>query len=332
MKRKSFAFEFQAATIMVALGFVCDFAFAADGEKVFATIGNVQISRAEFEREVYQEARQTYYHGKPPAAEEFMEFRRRVADKMIDHELLLTEARRRNLQAEAAKIDARIASYESRYGETERWKTEGPEMIAALRTKFEEDGLVVALEAEVKQAPAPDESTVRSFYDANPNLFTEPERKRVSLILLGVPPSASGPAWAAAREEAQRILDELAEGSSFEELAEMYSSDRSASEGGDMGYLHSGMLAEEAEQTINKLELDEVSGPVQVLEGIAIFKLTERTVERLRAFDDVRERAAELSQRQQGDAAWANLVAELRSKSNITVDSEYLMTLPAYVK
>lgn len=315
-----------------ALGYTGSSRGAVDGEEVFASVGDIEITRAQFERAVYTAARQTFYHGRPPGAEEFVEFRRGIADQMIDRELLLLEAGRRDLQPDQAAIDARIASYESRYGETERWQKEGPKMIEALRARFEEDELLDALEADVRTVPKPDEAAVRSFYDDNPDLFTEPPQNRISLILLGVDPSAGSEAWAAATEEAQRILDKLEEGASFEEMAKLHSADLTASKGGDMGYLHAGMLGENAEKAIGELEVEGLSAPIQVLEGIAIFKLTERKPEQLRPLTEVRERAAELWQRQKGDAAWESLIAELRSKNEIFVDSEYLAKVPDYAR
>jgi parvulin-like peptidyl-prolyl isomerase len=332
MKRESFALGFRGTAAFVLLGLGCSPVFAADGDEVFATIGSDEITRAEFEREVYTEARQTFYHGKPPEGEEFIEFRKGVADRMIARRLLLNEAGRRGVQPDKEAIDAKIASYESRYGGTERWETEGPRMVAALREKFEEDSILELLEAQVRSVPEPDESAVRAFYDANPDLFTEPERKRVSLILLGVPPSSGTEVWAAAGDEAERILDQLAKGASFEDLATLHSADRSAAEGGDMGYLHSGMLGEDAEAVIGELDVGEVSEPVQVLEGIAIFKLTERAPSALRSFEDVRARAFALLEQEQGEVAWDGLLVELKSASEINVDGEYLVTVPPYMK
>ena len=301
---------------------------AAEEATVFARVDDVVITREEFEREVYSAARQTYYHGRPPSGEEFIEFRKDVADRLIDRQLLLMEARRRNLEPDHQSVDAKIAGYEARYAGTERWQTEGPKMIAALQSRFEEDSLLAALEAEVRSVEEPEPSELREYYDDNADLFTEPARNRVSIILLGVPPSASAAAWGEAREEARRILGRLEDGAAFEELARMHSSDATASAGGDMGYLHAGMLSTNAEQAIAALSIGEVSEPVQVLEGMAIFKLTEQQPERLRSFDDVRDRAGELWLRDKGDQDWEMLVAKLRSVSRVSVDTDYLVSLP----
>jgi len=333
MKRKSFAFRILLAPVaVVAITASMQPARAANADDVFASIDNIEITRDEFERAVYSAARQTFYHGSPPGGEEFIEFRKDVADKMIVRELLLREAKRRNLEPDHASIDAKIADYESRYGDTERWQTEGPQMVAALRTKFEEDSILATLEAGVRSAPKADVATVRQFYDDNPSLFTEPAQNRVSIILLGVPASATAPVWKAARDEAQRVLERLQEGKSFEELASLHSSDASAKSGGDMGYLHQGMLSAAAEEAVNALAVGEVSGRVQVLEGVAIFKLTAQRPEKLRVFEDVRERAGELWARETGERQWNTLVAELRAASEVRIDTDYLVSLPEYAR
>ena len=332
MKSQSFAFQLLPAALFAVLTAVSMPLSATEGDEVFASVDDVVITRDEFEREVYSAARQTYYHGRPPTGEEFIEFRRDVADQMIDRELLLLEARRRDLQPDQQKIDARIASYEARYGDTERWQTEGPQMVAALRAKFEEDSLVDALEADVRSVSAPGADELRDFYDANPDLFTEPAQNRVRVILLGVPPSAEAPAWQAAREEAQRILDQLGGGASFEELARLHSSDQTAEHGGDMGFMHAGTLSPVAEDAIDRLENGEVTEPIKVLEGIAIFQLMERKQEELNEFSEVEERAEELWKRQRGEQEWSELVAQLRSDAEVNVDTDYLASIPGYAQ
>ena len=332
MKSQSFAFRLLPSMVMAALVSTWTPLWATDADEVFAQIDDVVITRDEFEREVYSSARQTFYHGRPPSAEEFVEFRRDVADRLIDRKLLLLEARRRDLEPDRAGIDARIASYEARYGDTERWQSEGPKMVAALRARFEEDGLIEVLEAEVRTVAAPAPGDLHDFYSANPDLFTEPARNRVRVILLGVPPSAEAPVWQAAREEAGRIMEQLRNGGSFEELARLHSSDHSADDGGDMGYLHSGMLSPVAEEAIAGLATGEITEPIKVLEGMAIFQLTERKPEELQEFTEVRDRAEELWKRQRGEQQWKDLVAELRAETRVNVDTDYLASIPGYAQ
>lgn len=333
MKIQSFAFSILLALIYAtALMIATQPARAADGDVLFASVDDIEITREEFEREVYSAARQTFYHARPPGGEEFIQFRKDVADRMIDRELLLREANRRDLRPDNDSIDAKIAVYESRYGDTERWQTEGPQLVAQLRTRFEEESVLDTLESDIHTVSPPGDAEARAFFDENPELFTEPAQNRVSIILLGVAPSATAPDWQAARDEAQRLLERLQDGMPFEELARLHSADASAAAGGDMGYLHVGMLNPGAEEAIGTLEIGNVSNPVQVLEGMAIFKLTERRTKTLRDYGDVRQRAEELWIRDTGEQRWKALLAELRSASEVSVDAEYLVSLPDYAQ
>lgn len=330
MKRESFAFTVFIAALTFFVAVPAALAETTAADDVFASVGETTISREEFEREVYAAARQTFYHGKAPGAEEYIEFRKDVADKLIDRHLLLEEAERRGIGADDAAIDARIAQYELRYGDTERWQTEGPAMVAALRQRFEEDSRLERLEEDVRRVDAPDTATVKTFYDEHPELFTQPASNRVAVILVGVQPASGAPGWEAARAEAARIVEQLESGAEFAELASRHSSDASAAAGGDMGYQHEGALSPDAEAVIAALDVGAVSEPVRVLEGMAIFKLLDRRPARLRDFDTVEERATQLWFRQAGDDRWQALAAELRARSDIHVDTDYLVNIPSY--
>ena len=320
--------------VLIAMLTLARCAFAESSQdatagEVFATIDDgIVISRVDFEREVWNAARQTYYHGRPPGGDALIEFRKTVAEQLIDRQLLLREAKRRDLEPDRARVDGQIAVYEQRYGDTERWQREGERMMTALRERFEQESLLDRLESEVRSVDKPDTGELRAFYDENPDLFTEPAQNRVQLILLAVPPSSPPTVWAAAREEAARITARADAGTEFSELARMHSADATAEEGGDMGYLHAGMLSGNAEAAITALELGEISEPVQVLEGIALFRLTDQKPEELRPFEDVEGRAADLWLRDRGEQRWSALIAELRRESTIFVDTEYLTALP----
>lgn len=302
----------------------------AAADDVFASIGETTISREAFEREVYAAARQTFYHGNPASADEYIEFRKEVADKLIVRHLLLEEAERRKIEPDNAAIERRIAQYESRYGDTERWQTEGSNMVAALRERFEQDSVVERLEEEVRRIDLPDTATVRAFYDENQELFTQPASNRVAVILLGVEPSSGAAGWQAAREDARRVREELAEGADFAELAALHSSDITAQAGGDMGYQHEGALSPNAEVAIAELDIGGVSDPIRVLEGIVIFKLLDRRPRELQGFEDVQDRAEQLWLRQEAETQWQKFVAALRGKTDIQIDTDYLAYVPGY--
>jgi parvulin-like peptidyl-prolyl isomerase len=86
-----------------------------------------------------------------------------------------------------------------------------------------------------------------------------------------------------------------------------------------MGYLHRGMLPEAVQDKVDKLKASEVSEPVTTLEGVVLIRVDDRKSARPREFEDVRERAQQLWQREEGERAWRAYLAQLRTKARIQV-------------
>lgn len=314
--------------LLAALTLVLLPASASWASDAFARVGDQVISYEDFENEVVMAARQTYYHGRPSSEEAFKQFRQSVAEDLVNRYLLLREAGRRGVEPESGTINERLKVYEDRYAATERWQREGAQMLASLRQRFEQDSIIEKFERDVRATRTPTDQELREFYTSNPDKFTEPQQHRLSVIVLSVEPSATPPVWAAARAEAARIIERIRLGSDFSELAGLHSSDVSARQGGDMGYLHEGMLSPAAETAVGSLTVGELSEPVTVLEGVAIFLLTDRRPEKLRPYAEVAARAAELWARSVSDLQWESKIAELRGADDVFVDATYLASTP----
>jgi peptidylprolyl isomerase len=283
----------------------------------FAVVDGVRLSAAEYEQAVALAVRQKFYH-RSPSEDVLAGVRREVADTLVERVLLLKEAKRRGLEPDRARVDAALAAYEERYGASPQWPKVKAEALPKLVKRLEEDSLVAQLEARVRDVPPPDEKALRAYYLKHPGLFTEPEQVRLSVILLKVDPSAPRAAWDKADAEAADIFKKLKRGADFAEIARARSGDpESAKLGGDMGYLHRGMLPEGLHGEIDKLKPGALSPPVRLLEGVAVFKLADRREQRLRSFDEVRPRAAELVRRERSDASWSELIAGLRKRAVI---------------
>jgi parvulin-like peptidyl-prolyl isomerase len=187
-----------------------------------------------------------------------------------------------------------------------------------LRQVVEKRDLIAQLRQQVTEVTEPDVAAVEAYYRAQPDKFTTPERLHLSLIMLGVEAWAPQVKWQAAEQEAERLVQQLRAGEAdFAALARLHSSDASAARGGDLGYVHLGMLAAEAQAHVNGLELGAVAAPLRLLQGIAIFRLDGREAARLNPFDQVQERARGLLQRQQQQQAWLQLIEGLRQRTPV---------------
>jgi hypothetical protein len=300
-----------AAMPFAALGGEAGTAAGAESG-LFARVGDQVITRQEYEQAVGQAFRQRFYHGRPPE-DELDAVRQQVGEDLITRMLLLQEAERRGLSPDKAAVQTTLDSYDRRYAASPNWQSRREALLASLKTRLQEDDVLAQLEQSVRRVVPPRREELEAFYAANPDKFTEPARQRVSVILLRVDPSAPKSAWDDARVEAQGLVTRLGRGADFAELARIHSGDSSAEQGGDMGYLHQGMLTEGAQTVVDGLEVGTVSDPVRVLEGIAIFRVEDRQPARRRGFDDVQSRARELWLREQGDQAWTALKAKVRN-------------------
>jgi parvulin-like peptidyl-prolyl isomerase len=313
-----------AAVLLAAAA--CVALAAQDQVERFATVDGVDISRAQYEAAAAAAVRARFYHARPPEGE-LAAFRREVGERLIDRALLLAEAKRRGIVAERARIDETVAQYDRRYGASEHWRAGREQMLPPLVAELERQNVLEQLERAVRAVPPPGEDEVRAYYDAHAGQFTEPEQVRLSLILLRVDPAAPRLAWDQALEEADRLRARLARGAEFGELARVHSADPSAANGGDLGYLHRGMLPEAVQSgVIDALEAGEVPAPLRLLEGVALVRLEDRKAPRLRDYAEVRARAAELAQRSRGEQAWTQLIAALRAKAAIRVDESVYQT------
>ncbi len=333
----------------LAIGFVCSGAAAADAASVaapaaapaapsatatprrdtpFATVGDVVISGADYQRALAVAMRKKYYHAKPPEAE-LAKFQREVGDDVVNRVLLLAEARRRGIQPDRDKLAATVAGYDAQYKGSANWAANRDKMLANVMPQLERDSVYERLEQSVKAVPEPSPAVARAYYEKHRELFVEPEQVKLSVILLKVDPSSPQAAWNSAHAEAKTLHKKLLAGADFAELARLHSGDRSASRGGEMDYTHRGMLPEAVHGVVDKLQPRQLSEPVQVLEGVAILRLEDRRAALPRSFEQVRERAADLWQRDEAQARWAKLIAELRRASTIRIDESHYAPLRA---
>jgi len=301
------------------------FADAADAasapaatEQIFARINGKPVSMQEFWARYNSIIRQRFYHGAPPERQAEA-VRQEVADLLIERKLLIEEAEKRGFQPDEARIERAVANADARYGAAPQWQKQREALLPGLKEQVAQQSLYEQIEKKVRDVPLPTAAEVRAYYDQNPELFTEPEKLHMSMIVLKVDPGAPREDWAKAREEMHQIMARIKDGADFADMARQYSTDKSASNGGDLGYVHGGMLSENLQAKIDKFQIGEMTDPVTILEGVAIYRLDGRQPSKLREFAEVEQRAQDLLQRDRVDQAWKDTVNHLRAAAKIEI-------------
>ncbi len=127
------------------------------------------------------------------------------------------------------------------------------------------------------------DADIEKYYEQNQEQFREPERIRVSRIFL---PYAAETKEAVSGQ-ARSLLSRLKAGESFADLAKQFSRDDKASQGGDWGEWEWQQLSSREQEEIKKLAKNEDT-LVELDEGIAILRVTEKQEARMRPLAEVR--------------------------------------------
>lgn len=289
---------------------------AAKTPDYIAIVGGERIGMVQYIGALRKGMRERFYHGKTPEGE-LKKFRKEVAENLVTRFLSVKEAKRRGIKPDSAAVKKAVEDFDAKFKDDPKWPAARKEVLKQLKEKLQDDSLAMLLEEQVRKVPAPNDAELRRYYEKNSKLFTTPERVRVSIILLKVDPSSGSAVWQQASKEANEIMGRINKGADFADMAKIHSSDESAENGGDMGYAHSGMLGSNAQKVIDLMEPGELSSPVVLLEGVALFRLEDRVKSTLNPLKSVKERALKLYQRDKGEQAWVALGKKLQEKTKI---------------
>lgn len=170
----------------------------------------------------------------------------------------------------------------------------------------------------------------RKFYDENPARFEEPERVRVSHILLSTQdPATHKPLPEAQQENKRRQIEDLLKraraGEDFAKLAEDYSEDSGSRErGGEYPPFARGQMVPEFEAVAFALGENQISDVVTTAFGFHIIKLHERLPARVVPFDTARERIREGLRQQAVQKQLPDYFGKLYKEANVKVLDEKL--------
>jgi len=309
--------------IFYCLGIGSTHAIAAEGlsDEYFAKVNDKLIPAKQYLDAFREGVRETFYHGKV-TEKELDSFRDSVAQKLVDETLLVQQAQKLGIKPNSDQVAKEIEKQTAKYRKQQNWEKGKDAIIASVRPAIEMENVIEQLKQQTKNIPQPSLDEVKKYYKEHADKFTAPEKWNVSIILLKVEPSSPSSVWQETSELADDLVRRLREGENFEELARIHSGDESAIEGGNMGYIHTGMLSKPAQNVLNTMEIGQISEPVMILKGVAIFRLNGIQGSRLNDFEKVKERATDLLYRQLGDEAWENLIISLRKNSKIDINDK----------
>jgi len=281
---------FSAALLLSALAaFGCKRSDVAPTADVWAIVNGDQIHRAEAEK--YYKSRLNP-QAPTPSQEEALSLTLNVLDELINNDILIQRARKLGMEATDGEVEDKFTEFKTPYTEDEfqrQLKDRGVttnDLKDDLRRQLTVQKL---LNREVVGKISITDQDITDFYNQNRAQFNVAEAQyRIAQILvtphkdpqLHNRKNDDATTDVEARRKSAALLQQLATGADFTQLAMDYSEDpATASSGGDLGYVPESSLNQSdpaLKRTVVSLKVGQVSPIISLKDGYHILKLMAR--------------------------------------------------------
>jgi len=150
------------------------------------------------------------------------------------------------------------------------------------------------------------EEEAKEFYNNNSQRYKQGERVEASHILVE------------SKEKADELYNKLQNGASFADLAKNNSIDnRSAENGGKLGFIEKGQFIEKFEKVAFNLEVGSISEPVETEYGYHIIKVSDKKEASTKSFEEVKSQIKDQLFSQKRQQAVNQYIQKLRDEAKI---------------
>ena len=289
-------------------------------DRVVAVVNNDAITLSELQETIVA-YRAENRQGRSPSDDELA---KQFLPKLIESRLQLQEAERERITVEDQEVSEEI---------NERIKNYNTKTVEEFEKLLKEQGISMdAVKKRVREALRVQKVIRRkvalrvSVTDAEIVQYVEENRPKLETGLsyharhiLVVPDGADDAAWESARIKADMLRKQALEGGDFVALAKQHSQDATAKDGGDLGTLKRGELAQDIETEILKLEAGQVSRPFRSSLGYHVFRLESKDSLEGDGLIRIKQQVREILFRQKYEARLDAWLKEIKQRAIIEV-------------
>lgn len=284
--------QINSAIFLIAVLFLANFSALAQEtelkvvDEVVAQVNEGVITLSRVKREMNDVVESYVQEGKKTREQAQTEIdgkRGELIANIIEEELLIQKGKELGIETDVdAQINQRfldimkqqnIKSLDVLYKEMEKTGV-SPESIRELWRKQISRDLVLQREVDSKLYYGWTAKEVKSYFEANKAKFTKPATIGISEIFLGF----AGRDEAVVREKAKQLVAQLRGGADFAKLA-AENSDRpeAAANKGKVGVINLKDLDERFTKALQNVKVGGVSDPIELVEGLEILRVDEKT-------------------------------------------------------
>jgi peptidyl-prolyl cis-trans isomerase C len=286
-----------------------------------AVVNGVAISKDDFDREMDFYIKRANQRGQQVPEAQMGLMKNQVLDSLIDRELLFQETKKKGINIDPKDVADELQKIKQRYakpGEFEQLLNDMGLTESDVQNQIER-GLAIQqlIDNEVRSKVTIGDEEVKSYYDANPQLFEQPEQVKASHILVKVDANAPQEEKDKARKKIESVQEKAKKGEDFATLAKTYSEGPSGPNGGDLGYFRRGQMVKPFEDAAFNLNPNETSDIVETQFGYHLIKVVDKKPAQKMTYADVKERLSEHLKKQKTDSEAGAYIQSLRGSAKI---------------
>lgn len=239
------------------------------------------------------------------------QIQKQILDLLIDEELYKQEADTLKITVTDAQVEAEVNRTIKRFpsqSEFDKALKDAGMTMDDLRAFTKTRMITEKVNAKVVGTVKVTEAEAKDYFDKNPAQFKDPEKIKVSHILVKT------------EAEAIAVIDEINGGKDFADVAKEKSTDpASKANGGDLGYVQKGVMAAEFETAAFALAVGEMTqAPVKTQFGYHVIKVFDKTAEKQKTFDESKASIEQMLKAQKESAKVKTWLDGVKKKAKIT--------------
>ncbi|TYO96965.1 peptidylprolyl isomerase [Desulfallas thermosapovorans] len=300
------------------------------GSNVVATVNGENITSQELDEAVATQmdtlAQQGFVLEGEQAREMEKMLQQDVLNQLIDQRLVLAEVERLGLMPTDKEVQEEIATLKEQLDSEGEFKKflaaygiNEPKLGDFMKEQLAVNKLYEKISSEV---PQPTETEISDYYAKNSAQYTDPEQRQVSHILIGVGDYSNGKNRSEmdAKVLALQIVDKVASGADFAQLAREYSDDLGSKDNGGQypAFSKGSGFAEEFENAAFALQEGKYTvEPVKTTFGYHIIRLDKLIPAKTYTLDEVKDQIITSLRNERVNQKVAEYMQELRDNADI---------------
>lgn len=300
--------------VLVCQGFVFLPGSAAQGEKIVAVVNDEVITLKDLKAymaSIYSQLR--IENSDPFEIDQIMRlYEAKGIDQLIEDKLILAAAKENEMEVKQAAVDKKVDEIMARYPSETVFQTiieqQGMTLGDVRERITDQMKAKYMVDNEVRSKIFVNPQEVTDYYSQHKDDFVQKARVNLDSIFISFDKGLE-----AARQEALDVHAALKEGKDFRELAKEHSDLPS------VGVIEEGQLKPDIEQKIFNMKEDEISEPIEVENGIYIFRFIRNSPRETKTLKEVKDSIYNTLFQQKFQERFTSWIAKLRKKAYVEI-------------